>query len=248
MILVVRLSAPMLAWPSASRFRHRLTEAVPTMSALQGILAAAAGVRREDSRPSWISEANMAVRLDLPGSVQRDFQTINPSDQARYWQLSARDQDKVRTVAKANGAEHDAPVITKRFYRQDQTVLWFIDDAEGKVQKALDAPVFNLYAGRKACPFSVPFQLGLVGGDLEDALSTFPTLAPPGVLVEGSLFAKPTKLAQFKVPERRADKPTGQVGLSYALQDRFSVLVDPPRAASWFEVVETLRSGDDVAH
>jgi CRISPR system Cascade subunit CasD len=248
MITVVRLSAPILAWPSPSKYTHRFTEPMPTLSALQGILAAAAGVRRGQQIPEWISEATMAARADLPGSVLRDFHTINPPDRTRYHRLSAKDRLKVRTVVKADGAERVDPVITERYYRSDQTIVWFIDDPEEMAYAALSSPFFTIYAGRKACPLSFPLNLGRVPGSIEDALVAVPTTAPAGAPVEAVLFT-PTTLPHYRPVALRPEHPAGRVGESYAMQQRFSVLVDPPRVASWFDVISLLERGTaNVAH
>ena len=115
MITIIRMAGPILAWPSPSKYRYRQTEAAPTLSSIQGILAAAAGITREQVRPDWIQNIQLAIRLDKPGSVLRDFHTINPANKSIYRQLSPRDRSKVRIVAKAGGTEHTVPVITERF-------------------------------------------------------------------------------------------------------------------------------------
>jgi hypothetical protein len=191
----------------------------------------------------------MAVRADLPGSVLRDYHTINPPDRGRYYRLSVKDRARVRTVAKADGTERTDPVVTERYYRQDQTVTWFIEDPDGFAHTALASPRFTIYAGRKACPLSFPFALGSVSGDLENALASVPTTAPAGAQLEAILFAPPIRLAQVRPVLSRPEKPSGRVAESYTMQPRFSVLVDPPRAENWFDVIAQLEGGaSDVAH
>lgn len=249
MITVIRMAGPLLAWPSPSKYRHRQTEAGPTLSAIQGLFAAAAGITRDQVRPAWIQEVPTAVRLDRPGSVLREFHTVNPVNKASYRQLSRRDQSKVRTVAKATGLDHLVPVITERYYRQDQTALVFIDDPDGVAFEALNAPKFALYAGRKACALSFPFVLGRMSCSLEQALATTPSTAPADQTLEAVLFAPPEELAKYKEPVSRPERPAGRVGEQYLMQERHSVLVDPPRLGSWLDVLDTLmtKGGDHVA-
>lgn len=239
----------MLAWPSPSKYRYRQTEASPTLSAIQGLLAAAAGVARDQVRPTWVQDMSVAIRLDRPGSVLREFHTVNPVKRAGYRQLSGHDQLKLRTVVKGTGAEHQSPMITERYYRQDQTVLVFLDDPSGVALEVLTAPKFTLYAGRKACVLSFPFVLGQMLCSLEQALKTAPSTAPANQSLEAVLFAPPIELTRYKEPVFRPERPAGRVGEHYLTQERHTVLVDPPRRGSWFEVLDVLMSGgtDHVA-
>ena len=241
MITVVRLAGPLLAWPSPAKYRHRHTEPGPTLSAVQGLLAAAAGVTRGAPRPSWVQDAALAIRLDCPGSVLLDYHTINPADRSRYRWLSSRDRSKVRTVVKASGGDHQDTISTERYYRQDQAVLVFIDDPDSAAYRALQHPTFTVFAGRKACVLSFPFVLGQVAAPLEVALGTVPTMASSERQIEGVLFHAPTMLTKYKEPVLRPERPSGPVGEGYQMQARHSVLVDPPRMASWMDVLESLR-------
>jgi hypothetical protein len=207
---------------------------------VHGLLAAAAGVTRDQVRPAWIRDAQLAVRVDRPGSVLRDFHTINPPDRDRYARLSSHDQDKVRTVVKASGAEHTVPVVTERYYRQDQAVVVFVEDPDQAVYDILNSPAFTLYAGRKACTLSFPFVLGCTTVDLESALAEVPTTAPAGGKLEAVLFTEPQRLPVYKEPVFRPEMPAGRVAESYLMQARYSVLVDPPRVGSWFDVLDFL--------
>ena len=216
---------------------------LPTLSALHGLLGAAAGIRRGDVVPDWIQSAHMAIRADYPGDVLRDFHTINPPDRARYFQLSDKDRQKVRTVVNADGAERGTPVITERFYRQDQTVTWFIDDPEGLVGEALQEPHFTIFAGRKACTLSFPLLLGRVAGDLESVVSSVPTTAPEGSPLEAIFFERPRTLVEFRPVVSRPERAAGPVGERYVAQERFSCLVDPVRVATWFDVMDLLTDG-----
>ena len=245
MLTIAHISAPLLAWPSPSRYRYRYTETSPTLSAIHGLLSAAAGVRRGESRPDWVTGTSMAIRLDRQGSVLRDFHTINPADKQRYRALSEKDKKRVRVVVTADGVENRTPVVTERFYRQDQTVMLFLEDNNSKLLEVLSSPRFALFAGRKACPLSFPFVLGQAELGLEEALSIVPSAGPIGKL-DATLFTNPKELVAVRrrsAPER----PTGPVAESYALQERYGVLVDPPRVSSVFEVINYLRGDENVA-
>ena len=75
-VLVLRLAGPMQSWGSDSRFTRRSTEAFPTKSALVGLLGAAQGRRRSDPIED-LAELSVAVRVDQPGQLLRDFHTAH---------------------------------------------------------------------------------------------------------------------------------------------------------------------------
>ena len=244
MITVIRIAGPMLTWPSPSKYRFRQTEAGPTLSAIQGLLASAMGVVRDQARPAWIENMSVAIRLDRPGSVIRDYHTINPVKRTAYRQLSRHDQLKLRMVVKGNGADHRSPVITERYYRQDQAILLFFDDPSGNAFQAFTNPKFALYAGRKACVLSFPFLLGRTLGSLEHALISVPSVTPANQnYLEAVLFAPPTELTRYKETVSRPERPAGRVGENYLMQERYTVLVNPPRLNSWWEVLDTFKTG-----
>lgn len=177
MTVVARLSAPLLAWPAPSRYRDRLTKALPTFSALHGVIAAAAGVGRGALRPKWLDQLVLAARADRPGSVVCDFHTVSPVPERLYWTLSPTDAaSAARRLVTAENASRSDPLITRRYYRQDSTYVVAIDDPSGNIAEVLTSPHFTLYGGRKSCPFAFPVLLDAeYSGDVEDVMSSFPT-------------------------------------------------------------------------
>jgi CRISPR system Cascade subunit CasD len=246
-ITVLRMAGPNMAWPSASKYRYRHTESSPTLSVIHGLLAAAAGISRNDARPPWIEDIKVAVRLDQPGSVFRDFHTINPIAKERYFQLSEQDRKKLRMVKKGSGDEHKRPIVTERYYRQDEAVMVFLDDPSKNCLSVLSKPKFALYAGRKACVFSFPFIMGQVSGNLEQALMETPTASQVDQALEAVLFERPHQLPYYKKLTSRPERPAGLVGEEYLTQGRYSVQVKPPQLKSWFEVLEKIKGSGHVA-
>lgn len=143
----------MQSWGSSSRFTRRSTESFPTKSALVGLLAAAQGRRRVDPIED-LAQLRVAVRVDQPGQLLRDFHT-------------------------AHRGEVSMP-LSDRFYRADAAFGAFIEGPDELIEalaQAIVRPVFPLYLGRRACPPTMPLRLAVHDGAAWDALQTTPWLA-----------------------------------------------------------------------
>lgn len=75
--LLLRLSGPMQSWGTSSRFDARATTFEPSRSGVIGLVANALGRTRDEDIGS-LASLRMGVRVDRPGSILRDFQTIQP--------------------------------------------------------------------------------------------------------------------------------------------------------------------------
>jgi len=234
-LTVVRLAAPLMAWPADSRYRTRHTRPDPTVSAIKGLLAAAAGVPRDGQAPQWLLSLSAAARVDIPGSLVEDFHTINPLPRSKYHWLSKRDMDANVMVRKASGGRHSGPIVTHRFFRQGQTVLLFIQDDDGSIRETLERPQWALYAGRKSCPFTFPLVLTSLDATLSEAVASFPTVAPEGVTLD-AVFFQPTAGVAVTRTESVLDERAGAVGQDYTFRERFYTRVSPPRMQSWWEI------------
>ena len=143
----------MQSWGSSSRFTRRSTEAFPTKSALVGLLAAAQGRRRVDPIED-LAQLCVAVRVDQPGQLLRDFHT-------------------------AHRGEVSMP-LSDRFYWADAAFGAFIEGPDELIEalaQAIVRPVFPLYLGRRACPPTMPLRLAVHDGAAWDALQATPWLA-----------------------------------------------------------------------
>ncbi|MBE0417729.1 MAG: type I-E CRISPR-associated protein Cas5/CasD [Coriobacteriia bacterium] len=137
--LVLRLTGPLQAWGSSSRFVRRGTERAPTKSGVIGMLAAARGMRRTDDLTEFLG-MRFGVRIDQPGTVLQDFQTARTLDGSRVMPLSYR--------------HYLADAVFVAAVEGDEGLISGLDDA-------LRAPVFPLYLGRRSCPPVLPVSLGL---------------------------------------------------------------------------------------
>ena len=152
-VLVLRFSGPMQAWGDSSRFTRRLTRHEPTKSGVVGLLAAALGRSREESVDD-LAQLELAVRVDQPGKIIRDFQTERLED------------------GKALPLSH-------RFYLSDAKFLVALGGPLEfllELKDALLAPRWPLFLGRRSCPPDAPVFVRLLeeNVDVRDVLADEP--------------------------------------------------------------------------
>ena len=156
--LLLRLAAPLQSWGLDSKFETRKTDREPTKSGVVGLLAAALGLRRDDTEGlARLNGLRFAVRADQEGSLLVDFHTAN------------REEDRKKGKA---------PYVTYRHYLQDAVFLVGLESEDTallqELETALKHPVYPLYLGRRSCPPTLPLCLGIRQGSLLDVLRTEP--------------------------------------------------------------------------
>lgn len=175
--LLLRLEGPMQSWGISSRFSERDTTMEPSKSGVIGLVCAALGKPRVEDQKSleqWPSLATLAalrmgVRCDRTGTVGVDFQTAG----------GGRMDGKAYGVAKADGGMPGS-VMSHRYFLQDASFLVGLSGEDavvlGRLHRALERPVWQLFLGRKGYVPAVPPYLadGLVPEDLRSALSRYP--------------------------------------------------------------------------
>ncbi|WP_340561932.1 type I-E CRISPR-associated protein Cas5/CasD [Streptomyces sp. GSL17-111] len=154
-VLTLRLAGPLQSWGATARFARRTTESAPTKSGVIGLLAAAAGIDRQDEaglRP--LAALRFGVRIDQPGTRIRDFHSAHHGDTGKSMPLS------------------------ERFYLADAV---FVAAVEGEAQllhrlhAALRDPVYAPFLGRRSCPPAQPVELRVrEDADLHRALAAEP--------------------------------------------------------------------------
>ena len=150
--LLLRLAAPLQSWGSDSKFETRKTDREPTKSGVVGLLAAALGLRRDDTEGlARLNGLRFAVRADQEGSLLVDFHTAK---------------------------SRDTSYVTYRHYLQDAVFLAGLESGDKALLRELEAalrhPVYPLYLGRRSCPPTLPLCLGIRQGSLLDVLRTEP--------------------------------------------------------------------------
>ena len=128
--LLLRLAAPLQSWGSDSKFETRKTDREPTKSGVVGLLAAALGLRRDDTEGlARLNGLRFAVRADQEGSLLVDFHTAK---------------------------SRDTSYVTYRHYLQDAVFLAGLESEDEALLRELEAalrhPVYPLYLGRRSPP------------------------------------------------------------------------------------------------
>jgi CRISPR system Cascade subunit CasD len=205
--LLVRYSSPLMAFGHTARFDDRPSATTPTLSAVQGMVAAAAGVGRATPWPDWIAALHLAVRIDHAGTHITDYQTAGSQDMRQYrWLAGARkvsnqavqtgsvkqshitytgDLARVDITAEAEldskgrAKQRRQNVLSRRSYVADATFVIAVADPTGQITEVLAAPRWTLYAGRKSCPLTEPFVLGRTELPPEQAVAAIPTVPHP---------------------------------------------------------------------
>ncbi len=156
-VLLLRLAAPLQAWGADSKFETRRTNREPTKSGVIGMLAAALGLRRDQTEElRTLSKLRFAVRIDREGQLLVDFH-----------------------IAK-NPEKRNADFLIYRHYLQDAVFLAGIESEDTEMlehlESALSHPAFPLYLGRRSCPITLPLSLGIRSGELTEVLEKEPVL------------------------------------------------------------------------
>lgn len=127
-ILTIKLNAPLQSYGNEATFSRRTTGEYPSKSAVIGMIAAALGYHRNDQRIEALNHLNYAVRIDQPGSILTDYQTVE-------WKPNTRK-------------------VTYRDYLQDAVFVAALGSSDDqlieKIQVALKHPHFQLFLGRRS--------------------------------------------------------------------------------------------------
>lgn len=244
--LVLRYAAPLASFGHTSRFDTRATAATPTLSAIQGMVAAAAGAGRDRPWPAWIADLHVAIRTEHPGTPLSDYHTINQPPLKSYRDIPTKDRNKIKILANAEqGRASFNTLVTRRHYIADSTFLLTIDDPTGNVTDVLTAPRWAISAGRKTCTLTAPFLLGHHPDSPENAAAAVPTVTHP---TERDLDGTATRaLARFSAPDSSApnggheDRNDRAAGFrNHRVQRRWHTRVTVPVTTDWFAVIDEL--------
>lgn len=176
--LVFHLYGSMAAWGDIAVGEYRPSFAHPSKSAIVGLLAAALGIRRdeEDRQNALANACSFAVRVDVMGTLLRDYHTIQvPSSGA------GRNRRTFHTRRAELAEANLNTILSSRDYRCDAVYTVAITLRECSVfsvaalADALRKPAFTLYLGRKSCPLAFPLSPQIVSAEtVKDALHKAP--------------------------------------------------------------------------
>ncbi len=131
--LLIKLTGVLQSYGEEALMKERTTNLYPTKSAVIGMLAAALGYQRNYPRLEKLNRLAFAVRIDQPGELTTDYQTMHVDKTA--WHKA--DQ-----------------YVTYRDYLQDAVFVAAVgsDDHSliDQLATALKYPHFQLYLGRRA--------------------------------------------------------------------------------------------------
>jgi len=145
-LLTFALVGPLMSWGEMSRWDSRDTAAMPTKSAVVGLLGCCLGWPRGDDRLRELDgRIRLAVRADRGGRVMTDFQTVQGSGGA--------------PILNAEGKPRGSTIISQRQYLQDagfQVFLYGDEAALKDCEEALRHPRWIACLGRRSCPPTRP--------------------------------------------------------------------------------------------
>ena len=152
------LAAPLQSWGEAAPWDYKETEAIPTKSAIVGMISAAFGYRYGDPNIQKLADSiQVAIRVDRPGSVMEDYQVVKSN---KDYLVNAGGKMRVPDTSRT--------IISHKQYLQDARFVVFLQGNEktlGAVYNALRKPVFLTYLGKRCCATSEPVLPAWVEAD-----------------------------------------------------------------------------------
>lgn len=195
--LLLRLAAPLQSWGADSKYETRKTNREPTKSGVVGLLAAALGLRRDDTAGlEPLNALRFAVRVEREGTLLADYHTACrdlPKKEDRY--------------------------VTRRYYLSDAVFLVGLESEDEKLLEnlsdALQNPVYPLFLGRRSCPPTLPLCLGTRPTCLLETMQREPPIA-----FGREQGKKPCRIVMDAAPDEPGSVPYRDLPLSFSPQYR----------------------------
>lgn len=177
--LTLLLAGPLQSWGEASRHMTRGTLPHPSKSGVAGLLAAALGYPRGDTRIGELARLRFGVRIDQPGQLLTDYHTVSGASRSPL----VRKEQRLPTADGGSLQAGESMKVTRRQYLADAKFVAAFHGDPGLLARAWDAlarPRYPLYLGRRSCPPAAPVRLRLwTETGLETALAGTPWTASP---------------------------------------------------------------------
>lgn len=179
--LVFRLYGTLTSWGEIAVGEVRPSAAYPSKSAIFGLIAAACGIRRNETGrlTALFTSYDVAVKVLSFGTLLKDYHTVQaPDNTGKFSYATRRDEIVI-------GKERLGTMLTTREYRCDALSIVSLRPSNGppftldELRKKLKKPEFVLYLGRKSCPLSVPLHPHVItAGGFRESLDkvSFPPL------------------------------------------------------------------------
>lgn len=193
------LSAPLQSWGEDARWDQRTTSAIPTKSAIIGMIGCCFGLPRGDERLRQLnSSLRMAVRADQPGRIMTDYHTVQGTN-------------GVFLNAEGKPRSGGNTIITPKQYLQNArftVFVWGADKVLEQCYQAMRHPKWAVYLGRKSCVPAVPVYPQWIEAETpQDAVARFSkdeqALCGPFVQVEMDAQANEPLLQGERLINRR---------------------------------------------
>ncbi len=152
--LLFQLCAPLMSFGSPGAKLDRATDLYPSKGMALGLVGCALGMKRDDPWHERASHLGFGVMTVRPGHLLEDYHTV----------ATPRGTDRYGT-RREEVAASDYTVETWRSYVSDAyfvVALWGESVDLWKCFDSLERPIFEVYAGRKSCPFSLPMAPMLI--------------------------------------------------------------------------------------
>jgi CRISPR system Cascade subunit CasD len=157
--LTFQLYGPFAAYGSVAVGEVRSTAASPAKSAILGLVAGALGIDRydNDTHRRMAETYRLAVRMDAPGRILRDFHTIQSCTPAKGFSPGMRREElgpgvTIQTITSRRDYLNDAVCMV--CLKPTEEALYSLN----RLKDALQQPVYIPYVGRKSCPLGLPLS------------------------------------------------------------------------------------------
>ena len=162
--LALLLDAPLQSWGYQSKFDRRTTLSHPTRSGILGMLCAAMGIDRADSkRLASFTDLGLTVLVFRNDERLIDYHTVGGG-----WNKKT---DRQKIVPKANGGI-GTTVVTRREYMQSSRFGAILAGSRAQIEEiaaAVANPKWGVWLGRKSCIPASPVCQGVFESE-QDAI------------------------------------------------------------------------------
>ena len=175
--LLFRLYGPMASWGEIAVGEIRHTASYPGKSAIVGLIAAALGMKRNDTEKQLQMQQGYAFAVEVysQGSLLRDYHTVQVPRSVGNFKYRTRRDELVL------GKTLLGTILSSREYRSDALALVAVralNDAPFDLQtlkEHLEEPRFHIYLGRKSCPLAAPMNPQIIEdkGNYYEAFKAF---------------------------------------------------------------------------
>lgn len=156
--LVLQLEGPLQAWGTSSQYNRRMTDALPSRSAVIGLLCAAQGFDRGSSEEKSFLQSMTEVQM-MAVAVPR-----HRKDSKILHVRRLEDFHTVQNTAIAKDGSLKDCHITRRQYLSDAAFRVFLSGERVLLKKlgdALQNPIWGIWLGRKSCIPTAPVFAGI---------------------------------------------------------------------------------------